>query len=122
MTRSKLANPSAFREPAPFQDAGMSPAELAALNQAWRRRCERIPAQFGSYEAYLQAVAEGLFEREPSATYNTLPEAKLLAEIEAAVSVPMPPWKPRPEGGSQQCLMSLALYAERGADNDDDDE
>ena len=109
-------------EPESDQAGGMSAHDLADLNRAWRRRCERVPASFGSCTDYMEAVGQGLLEREPAATYNTLSASQLVDEIEAAVSVPMPPWKPRPEGPSEQCLIGLARFAIRDRSDDGDDE
>lgn len=115
MDRSK----SSAKRPVPDQADAMSAEELAAANLAWQRRCERIPAKFGSYEGYLQAVENGLFAREPKGHYKQLSERELRQQIEAAKTEPMPPWKPRPEGPSKLCLLALANFYNR--DDEDDD-
>lgn len=114
-----LANPGAFRELSAGPAGGMSAEELAAANQAWARRQARIPATFGTYERYLEAVAAGLLERAPCGTYKQLSERELIQQIEAAKTEPMPPWRPRPEGPSKLCLLALASFYDRDTDDDD---
>ena len=40
-------------------------SSIQEINHAWQRRCERIPARFGSISEYLAAVEGGLLTTEP---------------------------------------------------------
>lgn len=115
-----LANPEAFREPAAGPAGGMTAEELAALNLAWQRRCERIPANFQNYESYLQAVSGGLLEAEPCGTYKQLSERELRQQISAAKTEAFPAWKPRPAGGTKDNTRALAGWYARFHDDDED--
>lgn len=116
-----LANPGAFRGPATVPAGGMTGEELDDLNRAWQRRQARVPASFGGYENYLQAVETGLLEREPCGTYKALSESELRKQIAAAKTEPFPAWKPRPAGGTKDNTRALAQWVERFHEDDEDD-
>ncbi len=94
----------------------MTVAELRDLDVAVRRREARVPARFGSYEAYCKAVEQGLLSAEPKATYQVRPLEELQQEIDGMVGEPMPPWAPQPSGPT--CFGNLIVLSDEFDEQD----